>query len=76
MNRRQKRYYERKQDKIVTKKRDEIIKFLEKKFPTDEDKIAYIKKLQDELKEMESNKEENVSFVNVVQPTSLDDLIL
>jgi hypothetical protein len=76
MNRREKRYYERKQNKIVTKKRDEIINFLEKKFPTDEEKIAYIKKLQDELKEMESNKEEKISFVNVIQPTSLDDLIL
>ena len=50
MNRRERRFYERKQDKIVTKKRDQIINFLEKKFPTDEDKIAYIKKLQEELK--------------------------
>ena len=76
MNRRERRFYERKQNKIVTKKRDQIINFLEKKFPTDEEKIAYIKKLQDELKEMESNKEEKVAFVNVVQPTSLDDLII
>jgi hypothetical protein len=57
MNRRERRFYERKQDKIVTKKRDEIIKFLEKKFPTDEDKIAYIKKLQQELEEMKVNPE-------------------
>jgi hypothetical protein len=49
MNRRERRYYERKQNKIVLNKRDEIIKFLEKKFPTDEEKIAYIKKLQEEL---------------------------
>jgi hypothetical protein len=76
MNRRERRFYERKQNKIVTKKRDQIINFLEKKFPTDEEKIAYIKKLQDELKEMESNKEEKVAFVNVVQPTSVDDLII
>ena len=55
MNRRQKRYYERKQNKIVSNKRDQIIKFLEKKFPTDEDKIAYIKKLQDELKEIDNS---------------------
>jgi glutathionyl-hydroquinone reductase len=55
MNRRERRYYERKQNKIVLNKRDEIIKFLEKKFPTDEDKIAYIKKLQQELEEMQVN---------------------
>jgi glutathionyl-hydroquinone reductase len=55
MNRRERRYYERKQNKIVLNKRDEIIKFLEKKFPTDEEKIAYIKKLQQELEEMQVN---------------------
>jgi len=49
MNRRERRYYERKQNKIVLNKRNQIIQFLEKKFPTDEEKIAYIKKLQEEL---------------------------
>jgi hypothetical protein len=39
----------------VSNKRDQIINFLEKKFPTDEDKIAYIKKLQDELKEIDNS---------------------
>jgi len=55
MNRRERRYYERKQNKIVLNKRDQIIKFLEEKFPTDEDKIAYIKKLQQELEQMQVN---------------------
>lgn len=49
MNRRERRYNERQQKKVITKTRDDIIRMLEKKFPTDEDKIAYIKQLQDEL---------------------------
>jgi hypothetical protein len=53
MNRRERRYNERQQDKLVLKTRDKIVKMLEEKFPTDEDKIAYIKKLQQELKDME-----------------------
>lgn len=49
MNRRERRYYERQQQKIILKTQQDVIRHLEKHFPTDEDKIAYIKKLQEEL---------------------------
>lgn len=76
MNRRERRFYERQQKKIISKTQQDVIRHLEKHFPKDEDKIAYIKKLQQELKEMESNKEGRVAVVNIVQPTSVDDLML
>lgn len=66
MTRRERRYNERQQKKLILKTREDIIKMLEKKFPTDEDKIAYIKQLQQELLDMEVKQDTFDSFVEEI----------
>ena len=49
MNRRERRWTKRNQEKLIKKIQSDTLKQLNKDYPTDEDKIAYIKKLKDEL---------------------------
>jgi translation initiation factor 2 beta subunit (eIF-2beta)/eIF-5 len=59
MNRRERRWTEKNQEKLIKKIQRDTLKQLNKDYPTDEDKKAYIEKLK---KELEMNIEPETPF--------------
>ena len=49
MNRRERRWTEKNQEKLIKKIQRDTLKQLNKDYPTDEDKKAYIEKLKQEV---------------------------
>ena len=64
MNRRERRWTERNQEKLINKIRRDTLKTLDRDYPTDEDKKVYIEKLRKEV-EMNMNVEPKNPFDNL-----------